>query len=116
MTTNTKPPWSFSGSESEERDAIMRDIGILVGRLVDLEINSERHQKAKDQDAHETPKVKIGDEVIITIRGVHRGKRAVVDSRRGTYWNLRLHDAGNLDWKSTGTLIHKKDTSFTVLH
>jgi hypothetical protein len=66
--------------------------------------------------APDSTNVKIGDEVIITIRGAHRGKRAIVDSQKGTYWNLRLQDDENPDWRLTGKLIHKKETSFTAMH
>lgn len=116
MTINNDPPWGRARSEDEERERIMRDIGVLVGRLVDLEINSDRHAKSEPKDKTKDDKIHIGDEVLIHIRGMYRGKRAVVHSKRGTYWNLRVCDDDNPNWKRTGKLIHKKPTSFSVLN
>ena len=122
MKNSKKPPWEGQDARSAERKEILTTIGSLVERLLALELDESKSavpvkqgEASRKGDAKsDVVKLKIGDKVVIKVRGEYRGRVGMIDSRCGSFWRVRLFDESNPDWKTSGKLIRKKESSLVL--
>ena len=88
--------------------------GVLFGLELDKSEDDKNVRTPDDKPRSSEPKFKIGDKIVIKVRGEYRGCVGIIDSSCGSFWRIRLHDDSNPNWKTTGKLIRKKETSLTL--